>query len=169
MRIGARKPQFPVARSQGLLVEEVDSEKVIFDEETKQAHCLAPLASVVFDHCDGRTSPAELARIASDELTEPISEEHVEQALAQLDDRGLLATALPITISRREMVKKSAAYGAAAAAAATLISTVAPPMANAASCTSTACSTNAQCPGNTGCAGGPTHCTTCVNHLCTCT
>lgn len=169
MRIGARKPQFPLARFQGLLIEEVDSEKVIFDEETKQAHCLTPLASVVFDRCDGQTSAAELARIASDQLAESVSEDQVEQALAQLEERKLLATLLPLTISRREMVKKSAAYGAAAAAAATLISTVEPPMANAAACTSTACSTNTQCPGNTGCPGGPSHCTTCVNHLCTCT
>src|SRR5437763_11771256 len=113
MRIGARK-QFPVARSQGLLMEEIDAEKVIFDEETKQAHCLSALATVVFERCDGETSAAELARSASAHLDEQVGEADIEQVLAQLEERGLLASPLPITISRREMVRKSAVAGATA-------------------------------------------------------
>ena len=122
----------------------------------------------MFDRCDGRTSVAELARIATAELAEPVSEDQVEQALAQLEDRGLFASPLPITISRREMVKKSAVFGAATAAAVTLISTVEPPMAQAAACTSVAvCSVTSQCPSTaTGCTGGAK--CTCSNHTCQC-
>lgn len=164
MRLRARKQQFPLARSHGLLMEEVDSEKVIFDEESKQAHCLTPLASVVFDHCDGRTSAVELAGIATDQLAEPVSEHHVDQALAQLEDRGLLGGPLPITLSRREMVQKSAAFGAAAAAAVTLISTVDPPMAQAVNCSGQVCSRTPQC--NFGGCGQKT--CTCVSNTCQC-
>jgi hypothetical protein len=129
-------------------MEEVDSEKVVFDEETKQAHCLTPLASVVFEHCDGKTSLSKLTRIASGRLDDPVSEDLVQQALTQLEERALLATPLPITLSRRDMVKKSAAFGAAAAAA-TLVTTIEPPMAQAANCNiNTVCSRNLSCSGS---------------------
>jgi hypothetical protein len=145
-------------------MEEVDSEKVIFVEETKQVHCLALLAAVVFDHCDGKTSPTELARIAGDRLDDEVTEEHVQEALAQLEERGLLASPLPITISRREMVRKSAVVGAAAAAAVTLISTVEPPMALAVNCSGQVCSRTAQC----SFGGCGTKTCTCSSHTCQC-
>jgi hypothetical protein len=148
-------------------MEEVDSEKVIFDEETKQAHCLSSLPSVVFDHCDGESSPADLARVARDRLNDEVTEEQVQEALAQLEERGLLTSPPLITISRRAMVRKSAAAFGAAAAGATLILTVDPPMALAVACTTTPCSRNTQCAGGTGC--GTKTCTTCVANKCTCT
>jgi hypothetical protein len=151
MRIMGNKEEFPLARSQGLLVEEVDSEKVVFDSESKQAHCLTPLAAVVFGNCDGETSSTELARIASGQLAGPVDQAQVEDALAQLAERGLLASASPSGISRREMVRKGAVAGAAAAAAASLIFTVDPPVAQAAAvCDTINCSRSSQCPSASG-------------------
>jgi hypothetical protein len=165
---GLGKPkQFPLARSQGLLIEDVDAEKVIFDEETKHAHCLTPLAAIVFGHCDGNTSPAELAGIASGRLGERTSEEEVQNALTQLRERGLLASPLPIEFSRRDVLHKSAALGAAAAAA-TLVFTVDPAVAQAAgTCTSIRCTLVDQCFGGTGC---PIHqsCNRCTSGRCAC-
>lgn len=167
MRIVRKTKRFPVARSRGLLAEEVDSEKVIFDQETKQAHCLAPLASVVFTHSDGNTSPAGLARIASERLEELVSEEQVLVVLAQLEERGLLSSPPTVRISRRDMIHKSAILGTAAAAT-TLILTIEPSVALGAACTSTACNGGGNCMGGTGCSSG-TSCNTCVSNRCTCT
>ncbi len=156
-RLG-RPKHAPLARSQGLLIEEVDSEKVIFDEETKKAHCLTPVAAVVFAHCDGKTSPADLAGIASDRLGESVGEEEVENALGQLQERDLLESQLPIRLSRRDMFHKGAALGAAAAAA-TLVFTVDPSMAQAAGhCTSIHCTSDSNCSGGSGCSPLSCHC-----------
>ena len=37
----------PLARAEGLLTEEVEAEIVVYDSESKQAHCLSPLAALV--------------------------------------------------------------------------------------------------------------------------
>jgi hypothetical protein len=167
MRMVRREKRFPVARSQGLLTEQVDSETVIFDEETKQAHCLAPLAAIVFAHSDGRTSPAQLAGIARERLGEPVNEEQVQVVLAQLDERGLLSSSLPLRVSRRDMIQKSAAFGTAAAAA-TLILTIDPTVASAAQCTSIACSGGGECMGGAGCVAPTPNCNTCTAGRCVC-
>ena len=147
------RKNFALARSERLLSEDVGAETVIFDEDSNQAHCLTPLASVVFACADGHTSSADLARVASSRLSEPVAEEQIQDALAQLDQRGLLAAPGPIRISRRDMVRKSAAVGASAMAA-TLIFTVEPPMAQAATCDGTqTCSRNSQCTNIAGCEG----------------
>ncbi len=149
MRLTGRHRQVPLARSEGLLIEDIDSEKVIYDTERKQAHCLTPLAAVVFDNCDGKTRVRDLPQRASELLGDTVSEDHVRAALAQLDQRGLLATSSP-RISRRDMIHKSAALGAAAAAA-TLIFTVDPPMAHAQGdeCSLQLCSVKTHCAGLT--------------------
>lgn len=146
MRLRGRQSQVALARSEGLLIEDVDSEKVIYDTERKQAHCLTPLAAVIFDNCDGETPISDLARRASERLGEPVSEDQVNSALVQLEHCGLLAT--PIRISRRDMIHKGAALGAAAAAA-TLIFTVDPPMAHAqgGECSLELCSVKTHCAG----------------------
>lgn len=164
---GLGKPkQFPLARSQGLLIEDVESEKVIFDEQTKHAHCLTALAAVVFTHCDGKTSPAELVDIASNRVAESVSEEQIDNALAQLQERGLLESQPHVTFSRRDVLHKSAALGAAAAA--TLVFTVDPTVAQAAgTCTSIRCTLVDQCFGGTGC-GVTKSCSRCTSGRCAC-
>ena len=78
----------PLARSEGLLIEHVGDETVVLDTESKQAHCLSPLAAAVFEGADGTTGVEDLAeRISSDE---PVSVQQVGAALAQLEERGLL-------------------------------------------------------------------------------
>ena len=131
MRLTGRHRQVPLARSEGLLIEDIDSEKVIYDTERKQAALLdAARGGQVFDNCDGKTRVRDLPQRASELLGDTVSEDHVRAALAQLDQRGLLATSSP-RISRRDMIHKSAARSGAAAAAGMLIFTVDPPMAHA--------------------------------------
>ena len=58
------------------------SRDVIYDGLSGDAHCLSPLAAVVFAGSDGRTSLADLAAIASSRLGESVDVELVEHALA---------------------------------------------------------------------------------------
>ena len=76
-------------------------------QQSKEAHCLSPLAAVVFAHCDGRTTIEELAALATERLGEPVDEPRVIDALAQLQERDLLAVppgrrALPAPDDRQE-------------------------------------------------------------------
>jgi len=134
----------PRTRAEGLLVEQVNDEIVVFDTESREAHCLSPLAAVVFDQCDGGVSPEEIAARATGRLGEPVDVTRVEEALAQLEERKLLEPSPGLT--RRHMIGKSAVAGGAVFAA-PLIMSVFPPAASAAG--------SATC-GTIGGVGGPT-------------
>ncbi len=121
-----KKP--PVARDEGLLVEQVGDETVVFDADTKEAHCLSALAAVIFAHCDGKTTVADLARLASERMNEPVETAQVMDALAQLEERDLMEPRAPskIGVSRRTMLQRSAALGGAVAASPLITSVIAP-------------------------------------------
>ena len=122
-----------LAREDGLLVEHLNDETVVFDTETRQAHCLGPLAAVVFARADGRTSSEGLAAIASERLNETVEPWQVDDAIAELDGCRLLAISAPRSqdgTTRRQMLKKSAITGGVVFAA-PLITSVVPPAAAA--------------------------------------
>jgi hypothetical protein len=117
-------------RAEGLLVEQVNDEIVVFDTVSREAHCLSPLAAVVFEHSNGRISHEGLAALASERLGEPVDVTTVENTLAQLDERKLLDADPGMT--RRRMIGRSAVVGGAVFAA-PLITSVVPPAAAAGS------------------------------------
>src|SRR3954447_26788592 len=141
----------PAARSEGLLVQSVGEETVIYDREAKAAHCLKPLAAIVFGHSDGRTTVRELAKISTERLGETVGETDVADAVSQLDAFGLLQTVAIVSagddrpesdanvVSRREMMRRVGFAGAATVAATSLVTSVAPSTALAASGIPTGC------------------------------
>src|SRR5436305_9963595 len=86
--------QWPLARSEGLLVESVGDEIVVYDEETKEAHCLKALAATVFEYADGSRTTSDIAELAGRRLGTPVSEPNVSDAVAQLEHAGLLKVPL---------------------------------------------------------------------------
>ena len=46
--------QVPVARKQGLVVQEMPDEVLIYDLDTNKAHCLNQTAAFVWKSCDGK-------------------------------------------------------------------------------------------------------------------
>ena len=122
----------PVARSEGLLVEQVGDETVVYDTQSKGAHCMSPLAASVFAHCDGNHSLDQLADVAAERLGEPVDSGRVLDALVQLDDRALLVSGAPDGVTRRDLLQKGALAGAAAMAAPLISSIVVPTPAAAA-------------------------------------
>lgn len=134
----------PLARSEQLVIQNVGDEIVAYDEETKTAHALKPVAAAVFMYADGKNTPAEIAELASYRLDQAISVADVNGAVAELDSCGLLEGPqgpLRRGISRRDALKTFAAAGAGTM----LISSVAAPFAmagNASDGASFVCGTN---------------------------
>ena len=55
----------PQARQEGLIVQELSEEVLVYDQQRHQAHCLNQTAAVVWRQCDGRRGAQEVARRAS--------------------------------------------------------------------------------------------------------
>ena len=98
-------------KSDQLVVEELGAELMIYDQTRNQAFCLNQKAAFVWQHCDGKTSVAEIAAQLSQSLSEPVNESVVEFALQSLSQDGLLDTTsflpfVPTPITRRELMQK---------------------------------------------------------------
>ena len=148
------KPR-PRAKTERLIVREIDGETLVYDRSRDAASCLNELAARVWRECDGETSVAEIAAALGEE------ERAVWLALHQLTKAQLLteAVALPPDMSgaksRREIAGR---LGLGAAAFVTSI--VAPLPAQAASCglAGAACTTPINGMQGTCCPGLGLHC-----------
>ncbi len=129
--------QTPKARTDGLLVEELDGETLVYDLETHDAHCLNPAAALVWKRSDGRTPVRDLAPFLR-EVGLPAEESVVWMALSRLDDAGLVApVALPgkkTSFSRKEILRVLGATAAMTLLLPAVESVVAPLAAQTASC-----------------------------------
>lgn len=92
----------PKARTEHLIWERVGEELVIYDQVSHVAHCLAPDAVAVWEHCDGRLTEAEIA----DRLT--VDPAVVHRAVDALEERALLEERPAPGYSRRQAAVKVA-------------------------------------------------------------
>jgi hypothetical protein len=74
----------PVARTDNILITEVDNEVMIYDRETDACHCLNSIATKVYHYADGRNTVDDIATFLEQELE--LSED--------VDIRGLVWLAL---------------------------------------------------------------------------
>jgi hypothetical protein len=103
----------PLARRDKLIVSHVADETLVYDRRSSKAHCLNKTAALVWQHCDGRTSVAEITRLLAAECRAPVDEQVVWLALEQLQQSRLLQQPTPRPAglprpSRREMMRLSA-------------------------------------------------------------
>jgi hypothetical protein len=150
----------PTARQEQLIVRELEDETLVYDLVRDEAHCLNQTAALVWKHCDGRKTGAQIAALLDNQLKAAqstartsvgsrvveqfeslqVAEEVVWMALAQLRRKRLLTERMPrastaTRISRREMAHRLAQ---AMAIALPLVTTIAAPRpASAASCSPT--------------------------------
>jgi len=94
-----------------LVVEELGTELMIYDQKRNQAFCLNQKAAFVWQHCDGKTTVAEIAAKLALALDEQADEKVVQFALQSLSQDALLepSTFLPLVpagISRRDLIQK---------------------------------------------------------------
>lgn len=140
----------PVARKQGLVIQELPDEVLVYDLDRDRAHCLNTTAAFVWQRCDGKNTTAQIARTLGQQLNCAVDEEIVWLALDQLGKNHLLERqpAPPpalMGMNRRAMVR---ALGLAAVVAVPVVtSIVAPSAVQAASClpSAAACTSSAQC------------------------
>src|SRR6202011_5628908 len=120
-------PDCPVARSEGLITEELDGELLVYDSESNMAHALDAEAAAVWRSCDGHSDTHTLAaRIST-------SDEDVRNTLARLGELGLLQDTHDGQDgdTRRSALRK---IGIAGAGVATISSILVPTAAHAGSC-----------------------------------
>ena len=127
----------PLARKEGLVIQELPDEVLVYDLDRDRAHCLNETAAFVWQRCDGRTSTVEIARSLGQKVNAPVDEKVVWFAIDQLGRNHLMAS-LPVPpqsvagLNRREMVR---VLGIAAAVAVPVVaSIVAPTPAQATTC-----------------------------------
>ena len=127
---------YPKARRDGLLVDQVGDETIVYDGERQEAHSLNRSASIVWHHSDGTRSVQQLAALIGTELGINPDESLVTFALDELSRVNLLetgATSARDALSRREAVRRITIAGAAMVAVPVILSVAVPTPAMAAS------------------------------------
>ena len=140
----------PIARKQGLVIQELPDEVLVYDLDRDRAHCLNNTAAFVWQRCDGKNTTAQIARTLGQQFDCAVDEKIVWLALDQLGRNHLLDLQPPpppslMGMNRRAMVR---ALGLAAIVAVPVVtSIVAPTPAQAVTCTplNGACTANAEC------------------------
>ncbi len=143
----------PMARTEGILVEHLSEEVMVYDLQHDDVHCLNRVAAWVWEHCDGVTSIADLSAAAVTELGLPNDPDVIFLALEELEAARLLAEPLEMagsapTISRRELTRRFAAAGVAFAVALPIITTLGAPtplQAQSLASLGEACTVDAEC------------------------
>lgn len=136
--------QRPVARSGGLVVEELDGETLIYDVKSHDAHCLNESALLIWEACDGTVTVEGLVELL-DARGFPEAESLVWMTLKRLSRLGLFEDEIAMPrqgarYSRKEAMRMMGRAAGLALAAPLVTSIVAPLAAQAASCVS-----NTQC------------------------
>ncbi|HLN99414.1 MAG TPA: PqqD family protein [Pyrinomonadaceae bacterium] len=144
------KNDFPLARKDGLVLRDLGDELLVYDRERDKAHCLNRSAAAVWQRCDGRSAPAQIAAALQQEFGTAVDERFVWLALEQIGRDHLLDQTLewPKTVprlSRREAFRRIGL--GAAIALPVVISITAPTPAQAATCraSGSVCNTSSQC------------------------
>jgi hypothetical protein len=97
MRHDAGGSVLPMARTAGLVVEELDGEVLIYDVERHRAHCLNKASAMVWRACDGSRAVPELTALI--EKSAPgWDQATTDYALTQLEKRHLLSEALRVVL-----------------------------------------------------------------------
>jgi hypothetical protein len=150
----------PNARRKGLLVTSLRDETLVYDLESHRAHCLGPTLTSIWQACDGARSVADItvrlnvARLK--ESGEPVDRDVVALAIQRLRKARLLqpddtGVAVAGKMLRREVLRRATALGGLS-----IISMIAPTVAQAASCLPTGTCVDNHCQDSLGrvcCAG----------------
>ena len=148
-------PNNPMARQNGIVVQEMPDEVLVYDLDSNKAHCLNQSAALVWKSCDGTNTVGDIVRQFESTGGGKVTEDFVWLAIDQLNENGLLETTVAPRFpgqSRRQVLKT---IGLASMVALPVIaSLVAPSNAlGAVSCNCTAGSqcANRACPSTTVC------------------
>jgi hypothetical protein len=105
------KENKPLSRKEGIVVQELNGEVLIYNLNDNKAFCLNETSALVWQLCDGNKSVSEISQAVGTKLNAPVSEDLVWLALDQLKNEKLIANSEEIVpdfngTSRREVIKK---------------------------------------------------------------
>lgn len=137
----------PKVKEQGVHVEKLGDETIVYNKATHRAHCLNPTMSAVWKHADGSRSVAQIAELLRVRFELPNAVEAVNLSLEQLQSFGLLeaepageaASAVDIR-SRRQIAVDMAKAGLSLSMLPLVASVLAPTPAMASSAHGACCS-----------------------------
>ena len=138
----------PTARKDGIVVQKLEDETLVYDLKENKALCLNETSALVWELSDGTRSISQVSDELSKRFRTLIDEDFINLALEQLVKDGLLEDGSSDYLgglSRREMIRK---VGFAAVVALPVVSSiVAPNAAMAQSCGAlqSICSNNGEC------------------------
>lgn len=143
----------PLARTEALVVKELQDEVLVYDLDRHKAHCLNQASAIVWKHCDGKTTVAEMARLLERELGTLVDDDVVWLALNQLRRFHLLeeSKTVRMKVSRRDLVRK---YLPAALILPVILSVPAPTAAQAGSVICGRAGDSCSLPGDPPCCDG---------------
>lgn len=121
--------QRPIARKEGLVVQEMPDEVLVYDFDTNKAHCLNETAAFVWKSCDGVNSVADITKLFGNQSGTAVQENLIWLAIDQLSENNLLAAELKVNFNgqtRRQAIKK---IGLAAVVALPIVSSLVAPTA----------------------------------------
>jgi hypothetical protein len=152
----------PLARNEGLVIQNLDGEVLIYDLTRDKAVCLNETAALVWRACDGTKSVAEITASIGKELNANVDQDIVWLALDQLGKEKLIEEQAIVEnkfagMSRREVVRK---IGIGAVVAIPIVSSLMAPTVYAAGSACATAPSNCDC-GNNG------NSTTCGTQTCT--
>ncbi len=125
----------PLARAEGLSIEEVDGEVRVYSEMSDVGCTLNHTAALVWRNCDGKRTLKDLVAVVSEELGTPADEDMVLIALDKLAQHGLLLSGYEPRgheaerLSRRRFFGRAGIVGAVAMAAPVVYSAATPAIA----------------------------------------
>ncbi len=129
-----------MARQNGIVVQEMPDEVLVYDLDSNKAHCLNNSAALVWKSCDGNNSVADIVK----QFDGKVTEDFVWLAIDQLNETGLLQNEVAPRFagqSRRQVLKT---IGLASMVALPVIASLVAPT-NALASVSCNCSTNSSC------------------------
>jgi len=144
-------PNNPMARQNGIVVQEMPDEVLVYDLDSNKAHCLNQSAALVWKSCDGTNTVADIVK----QFDGKVTEDFVWLAIDQLSENGLLQGGITPRFkgqSRRQVLKT---IGLASMVALPVIASLVAPSnalgAVSCNCTSPTQCTGRACPSTTNC------------------
>jgi hypothetical protein len=117
----------PKARKSGVIVQEVGSDTLVYDEVKDTAHSLGSVAGYVFKHADGSLPVSALATGMQETLDMPAEPQLVEAALWELERADLLEPTDSTMPARRDISRREALQRFGAALSAVAITSIVAP------------------------------------------
>lgn len=97
-----------LARNEELVIQDLPDEVLVYDLRSYKAHCLNGTAAFIWNHCDGETSAAQIAKLMEEEYKTPVREDAVWFTLDKLSKADLLEKQITLPPAQAGMSRRSA-------------------------------------------------------------